>query len=105
MTIELYIISHLRLQKLVSGELVSSVSIVSGYGLDDRAIEVRYPAEANDISYSLCVQTGSRAHPASCTMCTGGHFPGVKRGRGVTLITHPHLEPRSSMSRSYNLSP
>jgi hypothetical protein len=24
----------------------SSVSIVSGYGLDDRAIEVRYPAEA-----------------------------------------------------------
>jgi hypothetical protein len=24
----------------------SSVSIVSGYGLDDRAIKVRYPAEA-----------------------------------------------------------
>jgi hypothetical protein len=26
----------------------SSVSIVSGYGLDDRAIEVRYPAEAKE---------------------------------------------------------
>jgi hypothetical protein len=26
----------------------SSVSIVSGYGLDDRGIEVRSPAEAND---------------------------------------------------------
>jgi hypothetical protein len=28
------------------GEPCSSVSIVSGYGLDDRAIEVRFPAEA-----------------------------------------------------------
>jgi hypothetical protein len=27
--------------------------------------------------------------------------PGVKRGRGVTLTTHPHLVPRLSMSRSY----
>jgi hypothetical protein len=27
----------------------SSVSIVSGYGLDDRAIEVRSPAEAKGI--------------------------------------------------------
>jgi hypothetical protein len=28
-----------------AGELGSSVSIVSGYGLDDRAIEVQSPAE------------------------------------------------------------
>jgi hypothetical protein len=42
-----------------------------------------------DFSCSLCVQTGSRAHPASCTMGTGGPFPGAKRGRGVTLMTHP----------------
>jgi len=27
--------------------------------------------------------------------------PRVKRGRGVTLITHPHLVPRSRISRSY----
>jgi hypothetical protein len=26
--------------------------------------------------------------------------PGLKRGRGVTLTTHPHLVPRSRMSRS-----
>jgi hypothetical protein len=71
------------------------VSIVSGYRLDDRAIEVRSPAEAKDFSSSLCVQTGSGAHPVSCTMGTGGPFPGVKRGRGVTLTTHPHLVPRS----------
>jgi hypothetical protein len=51
---------------------------VSGYGLDDRAIEVRSPAGAKDLSCSLCVQTGSGAHPASCTMGTGGPFPGAK---------------------------
>jgi hypothetical protein len=63
---------HLR------SEPVSSVSIVSGYGLDNRAIEVRSPAESKDFSSSLCVQTGSGAHPASCPMGTGGHFPGGK---------------------------
>jgi hypothetical protein len=31
--------------------------------------------------------------------------PGVKRGRGVTLTTHPHLVRRSRMSRSYTSSP
>jgi hypothetical protein len=31
-----------------------------------------------DFSSSLCVQTGSGAHPASCTMDTGGPFPGAK---------------------------
>jgi hypothetical protein len=58
------------------GSRVSSVSIVSDYGLDDRAIGVRSPAEAEDFSCSLCVQTGSGAHPASCTMGTGGPFLG-----------------------------
>jgi hypothetical protein len=40
------------------GELDSSVSVVSGYGLDDRVIEVRFPAEASYFSFNLCVQTG-----------------------------------------------
>jgi hypothetical protein len=57
---------------------VSSGSAVSGYGLDDRAIGVRSPAGAQDFSSSICVQTGSGAHPASCTMGTGGPFPGAK---------------------------
>jgi hypothetical protein len=56
----------------------SSVSIVSGCGLDDRVIEVRSAAEARDFSSNLCVQTGSGAHPTSCTMGTGGPFPGAK---------------------------
>jgi hypothetical protein len=42
-------------------ELVSLVTIVSGYGLNDWEIEVRAPAEAKNFSSSLCVQTGSGA--------------------------------------------
>jgi hypothetical protein len=60
----------------------SSVCIMSGYGLDDRAIEVCSPAEAKEFSSSLCVQTGSGAHPAFCTMGIGGPFPGAKARPG-----------------------
>jgi hypothetical protein len=60
------------------GKPGSSVSIVSGYGLDDRAIGVRSPAEAKGFSSSLCFQTGPGAHPASSTMGTVGPFPGAK---------------------------
>jgi hypothetical protein len=55
---------------------------VSDNGLDDRAIGVRSPAGAEDFSSSLCVQTGSGAHPASCPMVTGGPSPGVKARPG-----------------------
>jgi hypothetical protein len=61
---------------------VSSGSIVSDYGLDDRAIGVRSPTEAKEFSSILCVQTGSGAHPASCTMGTEGPFPGAKAWPG-----------------------
>jgi hypothetical protein len=54
----------------------SSVSIVSRYLLETCAVELRSPAEAKDFSSNLCVQTGSGAHPASCTMGTGGPLPG-----------------------------
>jgi hypothetical protein len=59
----------------------SSVSIVSDYRLDDRAIEVRSPTGA-DFSSSLCVHTGSEAHQASYPMGTGGSFPGGKARLG-----------------------
>jgi hypothetical protein len=39
---------------------------------------VRSPAGVKDFSSNLCVQTGSGAHPASCTMGTGGPFLGGK---------------------------
>jgi hypothetical protein len=61
---------------------VSSGSIVSDYGLDDRAIGVRSPAGAKDFSSSLFVQTGFGAHAASCTMGTGDPFSGGKARPG-----------------------
>jgi hypothetical protein len=60
----------------------SSGSIVSDYKLYDRVIEVLSPAGAKDFFSNICVQTGSEAHPASCTMGTGGPFPGGKTRPG-----------------------
>jgi hypothetical protein len=79
--------------------------MVSDYGLEDWAIGIRSPVEAKDFSCSLCVQTGSGAHPASCTMGTEGPFPGGK-ARPVRDADHsPHLVLMSRMSSSYNSSP
>jgi hypothetical protein len=63
-------------------------------------LTVRLTAEAKDFSSNLCVQTSFEVHPASCTMGTIGPFPGIKGGRGVTLTTHPHLVPKSRLSKS-----
>jgi len=60
------------------GSRGSSVGIATGYGLNDPEIETRWA-----VRFSATVLTGSEAHPASYTMCTGS-LPGVKRpGRGV----------------------
>jgi hypothetical protein len=67
---------------VITWSRVSSGSIVSDYGLDVRAIGVRSLAGAKDFSSSLFVQTGSGAHPASCTMGTGCPFPGGKSAVG-----------------------
>jgi hypothetical protein len=84
----------------------SSVSTVSGYGLDDRAIEVLSPAGAKNFSCSLCVQTSSGAHPASCTMGTGGPFPGAtaRPGRDAdhSPLSSAEVENRQKL---YLLSP
>jgi hypothetical protein len=71
----------------------SSVSIVSDYRLDDQAIRVRYPAGAKDISSGLCVQTGSGAHSASCTMGRVGPFP---RGKAQPGRDADHSHPSSA---------
>jgi hypothetical protein len=67
----------------------SSVSIVSGYELDDPEIEVLSQAVARDFPCNICVQTGSGAHPASCAMGTGGPFPGVKARPGCDADHSP----------------
>jgi hypothetical protein len=56
----------------------SSVSIVSGYrGWTTGPSKFDPRHRRKDFSSSLCVQTGSGAHPASCTMDTEGPFPGA----------------------------
>jgi hypothetical protein len=50
----------------------SSVSIVSDYRLDHRG---SIPGRAKLFSSSLCVQTSSEAHAASCPMRAGSPFP------------------------------
>jgi hypothetical protein len=54
----------------------SSVSIETGYGLNDRGF--RFPAGAGNFSLLHCLQTGSGAHPASYPMGTraGVKMPG-----------------------------
>jgi hypothetical protein len=68
---------------------VSSGSIVSDYGLDDRVIGVRSPAGAKDFSSILCVRTGSGAYSASCKMETGGSFPRGKARSGRDVDHSP----------------
>jgi hypothetical protein len=71
------------------------------YRLDSRATGFRSPAEAEDFSSSLFVQTSCEVHPASYPIGYRGPFRGVKHGRVVTLTTHLHLVPRSRISGSY----
>jgi hypothetical protein len=78
---------------------VSSGSIVSDEGLDDRG---SIPGKDKGFFlYPLCL--GPTQPPVQCVPRVLS--PGVKRGQGVTLTTHPHIVPRSWMSRSYISSP
>jgi hypothetical protein len=56
-----------------------------------------------DFSSNLCVQTGSKAHPASCPMDTEGPFPGGKARPGRDA---DHSPPSSAeVKNEYLLSP
>jgi hypothetical protein len=74
--------------KLVVVGRDSSVSIVTGYGLEQSGVQI--PVETR---LSAPVQTGRGAHPASCIMGTGS-FPGVKRP-GRDADPSPLLVPMS----------
>jgi hypothetical protein len=73
---------------------------VSDYGLDDRAIEVRSPTGADFLIAPASKPALGPSQPR-IQWIPGALSPGVKRGRGVTLTTYPHLVPRLRMSRSY----
>jgi hypothetical protein len=51
------------------------VGMATGYGMDDRGVGIRVQLGLH------VVQAGSRAHPASSPMRTGGSFPGGKATR------------------------
>jgi hypothetical protein len=54
---------------------------------------------------TLYVQTSSLCPHSLLPIGYGGPFPGVERGCGVTLTTHPHLKRRSRMCGSYTSFP
>jgi hypothetical protein len=53
--------------------------LVSDYRLDSQG---SIPGRGKGFSSSLCAQTSSEAHPASCTMGTEGNFTGYKARPG-----------------------
>jgi hypothetical protein len=73
----------------------SSVSIESDYRLDDWG---SIPGRGKASVFRPALRTTQP--PIQCVP-VGVLSPGVKPGRGVTLITHPRLVPRSIMSRGY----
>jgi hypothetical protein len=56
---------------------LQSVGIALGYGLDERASRVRFPAGAGNFSHHHRIQNGSGAHPASYPMGTRCFLPGA----------------------------
>jgi hypothetical protein len=90
---------------LIWREPGSSFSIVSGYGLDDLAIEVRSPADARDFPLTSVSRLALGLTHPPVQWVPGVVSPRVKSGWGLTLTTHPHLVPRSWMSRSCTASP
>jgi hypothetical protein len=57
----------------------SLVGTWTGYGLDDRGSEVRFPVTAANFPLLHRVQIDSGTHPASYPMSSGRFSPGVKR--------------------------
>jgi hypothetical protein len=77
-------------------------STLLDYGLDNRAIEI-----AGQRIFLLVPASRPALGPTQPPIqwVPGVLSPGVKRGRGMMLTTHPHLVPRLSMSRTYTPLP
>jgi hypothetical protein len=90
-------------KKYVSRVTQSVYCLATGWTTGGSRFDPRH--RRKDFSCSLCVQTCSGAHPASCTMGTVGPFPGNKARPGRDADHSPHILLRSTMSRSYTSTP
>jgi hypothetical protein len=87
------------------GSRCSSGSIVSDYGLDDRAIGVRSPAGQRIFPLTSVSRPAPSPTQPPVQWVPGVLSSGQSAVGALTLTTHPHLVPRSRMSRSYTSSP
>jgi hypothetical protein len=83
-------------------ELGSSVTVVSGWATGLSRFDPRQRRQ--DSSCSLCVQTCSEVHPASCTMGAGGPFRGAKARTGRDA-DHSHPSSRERVGAIPPLPP
>jgi hypothetical protein len=90
---------HCTLWKLLGGE---KVCLATYWTTGRSRFDPRQ--RRKNFSSSLCVQTGSVPTQPPVQRVPGFFSPRIKRGRGVTLTTNPHLVSRSWMSRSYTSS-
>jgi hypothetical protein len=75
------------------------------YGLDDGRSTFDPRQRRKDFSCTLVSRPALRPTQSPVQCVPRVLSPRLKRGRGVTLTTHPHLVPRSRMSRSHTSSP
>jgi hypothetical protein len=95
---------HIRLTSLGYIHLVAYLCMYD-YELEDRAIGLR-SSQGKRIFPVTSVSRPALGPTLPPIQWVPGILSwGAKRGRGVTLTTHPHLVPRSRMSRSYTSSP
>jgi hypothetical protein len=79
----------------------SSVSIGSYYRLDDRGL---IPGKDRIFPLASVYRPALKPTQPPVQRVMRDLSPGLKRGRGVMLTTHPHLVPRLIISRSYTAS-
>jgi hypothetical protein len=88
-----------RLLKTVSRVAQSVQCLTTGW-----TAGVRSPTEAEDFYSTLCAQPALGPTQPPIQWVPGALSPGIKRGRGVMLTTHPILVLRLRKSRSYTSS-
>jgi hypothetical protein len=95
---ELYVVIH---SLTANKEPWSPVSIVSGYGLDDRAIRGSIPGRGKRIFPVTSVSRPAlRPNQPPVQWVPEIISPELKHGRSVALTTYPHVVSRSRMSRA-----